>query len=226
MSSWTRQEHANGTQRGRPGRRGRGTWVGEQVASGAGTSAWSPAAPGSCQLLLAALGVTNLALGLTTALPGSVAGRHAWGRLATCPWARSRPGPRCPFPFLSPRWSLNLNEGLTDGRAASASWQAPGERTPVRVQGADPPHAQGEGGPPAQEAPSGTSQGCFGAGLGAMAAGSRAGMWHRGGEGGWQCHWPLDYLPGEPQVQPEWPRARGCGLEVSPATRLDMGAIR
>lgn len=50
-------------------------------------------------------------------------------------------------------------------------------------------------------------------------------MWHGGSEDVWQRHQPLDHLPDKPQVQPEWPYSVG-GLEVSPATQMDMGAIR
>lgn len=176
MSSRTRQEHANGMQSRRPGPQGHGTWLGEQVSGGAGMSVQSRVAPGSCQRLAIQVRQPHAALcrclGMLPAChgacPASTPG--AGSPHAACQWARSRPAPRCPFPFLSPCWSLNLNEGLTDGRAVSASWRGPGERCPGESVGCcPPPHAWGEGGPPALEASHGTSWGCFGAGLGVMA---------------------------------------------------------
>lgn len=51
-------------------------------------------------------------------------------------------------------------------------------------------------------------------------------MWHGGSEDVWQRHQPLDHLLAKPQVQPEWPYSGGGGLEVGPATQMDMGVIR
>lgn len=134
VSKRTRQEHANYTQCRRkghaaaPGLRSRWPEVRAHLCGA-----------GSCQLLWAALRPTN---GLATSSPvlsrtndtatsspvpqlehaagppGSARGWRSWGTVSP---QHGRPAPCSPLPFSSTCRSLNLNEGLTDGRAASAS---------------------------------------------------------------------------------------------------------
>lgn len=131
------KKHASGTQRPRPRPQAHGTQVGVQVANHAGVAKWPPA-PASSSRQRSATRMGQPRAGVRAGRPaGELAQPGARSLCATRPRVPGCPAPPCPFPFffLSPHRSLNLNEGLTDGRAASASRQAPGKCRPGEGMG-------------------------------------------------------------------------------------------